>query len=269
MSRFCRPSMAMSLIYHRFQTYFPHVDNIYSHRSTQKYKRKPFVSHYWDCRLKGRPPGTPKSNDPNKKRRRRTARERDLCDVKIKITEYFPEASMADFESSPRFELPSSTSLSVDLDSAQGSSYRGTQSFGVLTPNPALPVGHPGATGQKYFTIQRVNGNGGNGKADGIGGSHRHTLEDSDGVKKNSVQRFFLKEAKDKKKVMVGTFHLICKCFGITITVCKFCTSLTCRNCQSYLCKSFVEILDINPEVKRLLGKSRSRSVPPRESSKA
>ncbi|KAI9848115.1 MAG: hypothetical protein M1838_000640, partial [Thelocarpon superellum] len=76
----------------RYQTYFPHVDNVYSHRSTQRYKRKPFVSHYWDCRLKGRPPGTPKSEDPNKKKRKRTARERDLCDVKIKITEYFPGA---------------------------------------------------------------------------------------------------------------------------------------------------------------------------------
>src|SRR5271167_2826937 len=78
----------------RFETYFPHVDNVYSHRSTQRYKRKPFVSHYWDCRLKGRPPGTPKSNDPNKKKRKRTARERDLCDVKIKITEYFPGAML-------------------------------------------------------------------------------------------------------------------------------------------------------------------------------
>src|ERR1700761_4220864 len=73
----------------RFETYFPHVDNVYSHRSTQKYKRKPLGSHYWDCRLKGRPPGTPKSDDPNKKKRKRQARERDLCDVKIKITEYF------------------------------------------------------------------------------------------------------------------------------------------------------------------------------------
>src|ERR1700685_3511432 len=77
---------------HRFQTYFPHVDNVYSHRSTQRYKRKPFISHYWDCRMKGRPPGTPKSEDPSKKKRKRSARERDLCDVKIKITEYFPDA---------------------------------------------------------------------------------------------------------------------------------------------------------------------------------
>src|SRR3954451_5621366 len=78
----------------RFETYFPHVDNVYSHRSTQRYKRKPFISHYWDCRMKGRPPGTPKSDDPNKKKRKRLARERDLCDVKIKITEYFPGATL-------------------------------------------------------------------------------------------------------------------------------------------------------------------------------
>ncbi len=47
------------------------------------------MSHYWDCRLKGRPSGTPKSDDANKRKRKRYARERDLCDVKIKITEYF------------------------------------------------------------------------------------------------------------------------------------------------------------------------------------
>ena len=72
----------------RFETYFPHVDNVYSHRSTQRYKRKPFVSHYWDCRMKGRPPGTAKSTDPGKQKRKRVTRGRDLCDVKIKITEH-------------------------------------------------------------------------------------------------------------------------------------------------------------------------------------
>ena len=87
----------------RFETYFPHIDNVYSHRSTQKYKRKPFVCHYWDCRMKGRPPGTPKSDDPAKKKRKRHARERDLCDVKIKITEYFPGAplNLLDLDGSP------------------------------------------------------------------------------------------------------------------------------------------------------------------------
>ncbi|PNY24059.1 Uncharacterized protein TCAP_06009, partial [Tolypocladium capitatum] len=83
------------LTHEQFETYFPHVDNVYSHRSTQRYKRKPFVSHYWDCRMKGRPPGTPKSADPHKKTRRRSARERDLCDVKIRITEYLPSSAAA------------------------------------------------------------------------------------------------------------------------------------------------------------------------------
>ncbi|KAL4881971.1 hypothetical protein BJY04DRAFT_207165 [Aspergillus karnatakaensis] len=223
-----------------FRTYFPHIDNIYSHRSTQHYKRKPLVSHYWDCRLKGRPPGTPKSDDPNKKKRKRTARERNLCDVKIKITEYFPgyAASVeADQQQQQQQQVPQQHQhLTLSFPSPGGienidaalsaedvagvssllqfpttpnaatngglimSNSRDTQPFGVLTPNPPLPDGHPGATGQRFFTIQRVNGNGANGKNDGVSGGHRHTLEESDRVKKNSVQRFLLKEAKEKKK---------------------------------------------------------------------
>ncbi|KAM0122984.1 hypothetical protein ACP6JC_000392 [Aspergillus fumigatus] len=192
----------------QFRTYFPHVDNVYSHRSTQRYKRKPFVSHYWDCRLKGRPPGTPKSDDPNKKKRKRTARQRDLCDVKIKITEYFPGygvAAVSDFAATgPETSFPSSEFLpsvnSLFHESSALGQRRGSQPFGVLTPNPTLPEDHPGANGERFFTIQRVNGNGANGKNDGVGGGHRHTLEESDRVKKNSVQRYLLKEAKEKKK---------------------------------------------------------------------
>jgi hypothetical protein len=192
----------------RFQTYFAHVDNVYSHRSTQRYKRKPFVSHYWDCRLKGRPPGTPKSDDPNKKKRKRTARERDLCDVKIKITEYFPGAMLrADFvpdgaqdpdgDNGGNFYSPNqSSSLSMQQ-----------QPFGMLTANNTIPPNHPGSTGQRYYTIQRVNGNGGNGKGDGVAGPHKHTLEESDRVKKNSVQRFLMKKDKEDKKTQVcGSF---------------------------------------------------------------
>ncbi|KAL4808302.1 hypothetical protein BDV18DRAFT_158407 [Aspergillus unguis] len=214
-----------------FRTYFPHVDNIYSHRSTQHYKRKPLVSHYWDCRLKGRPPGTPKSDDPNKKKRKRTARQRDLCDVKIKITEYFPGYAAGSDSSAGTAEphqqqqqfsltyspgagvgvnsvgtpIPSADSLSnvnalIQFPASAAGGPRENQPFGVLTPNPPLPEGHPGADGQRFFTIQRVNGNGANGKNDGVSGGHRHSLEESDRVKKNSVQRFLLKEAREKKK---------------------------------------------------------------------
>jgi len=57
---------------------------------------------------------------------------------------------------------------------------------------------------KKFYTIQRVNGNGGNGKGDGIAGPHKHSLEESDKVKKNSVIRWILKTERDKKKVQVS-----------------------------------------------------------------
>lgn len=207
----------------RFQTYFPHVDNIYSHRSTQKYKRKPFISHYWDCRLKGRPPGTPKSDDPNKKKRKRTARQRDLCDVKIKITEYFPGAAMtADLGLGAGVDpLPVELATANFFAPSQSNGGVGrvdSQPFGVLAPSSNLPIGHPGASGAKYYTIQRVNGNGGNGKTDGVEGPHKHTLADSDKVKKNSVLRWLLKEAKEKKKSDVRLESLL---VTITYPICS------------------------------------------------
>jgi hypothetical protein len=195
----------------RFQTYFPHVDNVYSHRSTQRYKRRPFVSHYWDCRLKGRPPGTPKSDDPNKKKRKRTARERDLCDVKIKITEYLPGAATVDraggFESLPADLLPGRHTLFP---------VQGDQPFGVLAPSPSLAPSPPGTGNRRYYTIQRVNGNGANGKNDGVSGGHRHSIEESDRVKKNSVQRYLLKDKGKKKSSVRLSFSTVygVRCVG-------------------------------------------------------
>ena len=186
----------------RFETYFPHVDNVYSHRSTQEYKRKPFRSHYWDCRLKGRPPGTPKSDDPNKKKRKRTARERDLCDVKIKITEYFPGAMQTTgFEPDGGHQDPSQANNF--FSQAQPGQMQQSQ-FGTAFVQTGISPSHPGANGLPYYTVQRVNGNGGNGKGDGVAGPHKHTLDDSDRIKKNSVQRFMLKKDKEEKKTQVS-----------------------------------------------------------------
>ena len=194
-----------------FQIYFPHIDNVYSHRSTQKYKRRPFVSHYWDCRLKGRPSGTPKSDDPNKKKRKRTARERDLCDVKIKITEYFPASP--DWQGTPNSNNTGAdtdgsnlTFISENQSQHQDSTHDSAQPFGVLAPNPTLPPGHPGANGARYYTIQMVNGttnlNDPSSPADsGPACMHKHSLLDSDKIKKNSVQRHFLKEEKEAKRM--------------------------------------------------------------------
>lgn len=186
----------------RFQTYFPHIDNVYSHRSTQRYKRKPFVSHYWDCRLKGRPPGTPKSSDPNKKKRKRVARELNLCDVKIKITEYFPGAKAMMGQ------------LSVGTNDGEGDGFFASRENFDASMNRdqnfivgGQPEGNdgdlPGTNGERYFTITRINGLGGNAKSDGVSGGHKHSLEESDRVKKSSVARHFLNEEKQKSKAQV------------------------------------------------------------------
>ncbi|KAL1638000.1 hypothetical protein SLS58_009117 [Diplodia intermedia] len=174
----------------QFQTYWPHVDNIYSHRSTQRYKRKPFVSHYWDCRLKGRPPGTPKSDDPSKKKRKRVARERDLCDVKIKITEYEPGSATPD-NVGPLTEYPVPDPVPPAAPNQAGQ---------LQWPLSALHLTQPDPYNRKIYTIQRVNGNGANGKADGNPGPHKHDLEESDRIKKNTAIRHTLKNEKDRKK---------------------------------------------------------------------
>ena len=61
-----------------------------------------------------------------------------------------------------------------------------------------------GNDGARYYTIQRVNGNGANGKGDGTAGAHKHTIEESDKVKKSSLHRHFLKEEKERRKSMVS-----------------------------------------------------------------
>lgn len=121
--------------------------------------------------MKGRPPGTPKTEDPTKKRRRRSARERDLCDVKIKITEYFPSAEPFQLE--------------------------GGDAGAAAAAAAAVAAGYHG---QRFWTVQRVNGNGGNGKGDGVAGPHKHTLARSDEIKKNSVQRHVAAQDKEAKR---------------------------------------------------------------------
>jgi glutathione S-transferase len=144
--------------------------------------------------MKGRPPGTPKSDDPNKKKRKRNARERDLCDVKIKITEYFPGASLQ-VDGDANFTAPSQQPI---LGTAGG-----LCRFGVLSSFNDTSEFQPGADGQKFWTIQRVNGNGVNGKGESIPGTHKHTLAKSDEIKKNSVQRHLTQQEKDAKKTQV------------------------------------------------------------------
>ncbi|CAN9161835.1 unnamed protein product [Alternaria sp. RS040] len=241
----------ITLTEEQFQTYFPHIDNVYSHRSTQRHKRKRFVSHYWDCRLKGRPPGTKKSTDPDKKKRKRIARERDLCDVKIKITEFFDRREYEEqlgrrppgTENDPPSPIASNMPINPGLN---GSQNQNPQFFGQPPLLPQQPAGtwdvppnmasqsgmnmqeYPtssGSSSKKFYTFQRVNGNGGNGKGDGVAGPHKHTLEESDRVKKNSVIRWQAKIDKDDRRKMQGgdsskkTYHK--KATGNALTTVK------------------------------------------------
>lgn len=79
---------------------------------------------------------------------------------------------------------------------------------------------------KKFYTVQRVNGNGGNGKGDGVAGPHKHTLEESDRVKKNSVIRWQMKVDKDDKRKSQVSFA-----FLFSLAVLSTClASIDCNN---------------------------------------
>lgn len=170
----CDPRLQVSdVLIHcpRYATYFPWVDNVYSHRSTQTYQRKSCLTHYYDCRMKGRPSGTPKSDDPNKKKRKRTARPRDLCDVKIKITEY-PTGSVAELREGD----------GVDLDG------RVLQEALARIRDGPLRV------------VRRINGSGTNGGPDGNPATHKHDLQKSDEIKKSKAVRRLAELEREAKR---------------------------------------------------------------------
>jgi glutathione S-transferase len=174
--------------------------------------------------LKGRPPGTKKSTDPDKKKRKRVARERDLCDVKIKITEYFDQDEYAE---QVGHRPPGAENEATGAHQPTNSLDQNQQFFAQaqmmqrdingwdIPPNLAQftaasgPVPLPRVPLKRYYTFQRVNGNGGNGKGDGVAGPHKHTLEESDRVKKNSVLRWLAKCEKDSKKSQVSYLALL------------------------------------------------------------
>lgn len=90
-----------------------------------------------------------------------------------------------------------------------------SRTFGLLgSADGSGLLDPPGSDGSRYYTIQRVNGNGGNGKGDGTAGPHKHTLQESDRVKKNSIIRHFSQVEKVKKKSQVSAFFRAASLFG-------------------------------------------------------
>lgn len=177
--------------------------------------------------MKGRPPGTAKSEDPNKKKRKRQARERDLCDVKIKITEYFPGARRILGKDAPAAPISDPSTLNGNdffSTTQAGSVMQGQQHsrpFPFIAPNDGsmggealMHLSQSDTDAKRFYTIQRVNGNGANGKNDGSAGPHKHSLEESDRIKKNTVLRHMLKLEKEKKKTEVSAIVLRCDAHG-------------------------------------------------------
>jgi len=158
----------------RYEMYSPWVDNIYSHRSTQPCQHKSYITQYYDCRMKGRPSGTSRSVDPNRKKRKRAARERNLCDVKIKMTEY-PMGAASEFREGDGASLDARTR---------------EEALAILRDGPLR-------------VVRRINGSGTNGGADGNPSTHKHDLARSDEIKKSTALRRLddlNKEAKRNQK---------------------------------------------------------------------
>ncbi|KAI5819841.1 putative glutathione transferase [Pyronema omphalodes] len=216
-----------------WNTYWPHIDNVWSHRSTQVSKNGPIKTHYYDCRLKGRPPGAaPSLNNPNRKKRRRVARERDLCDMKIKVTEaVVVQHAGAGVRVESSMEAASSTGGGGSSSMATGPSTSGSSIEGSIattasswsTTPPQMPTptaqSHPqqprkwGSSGDNGQPQVDNAGSGGSGAASltdlsldsyGVPGLlgevHRHTLAYSDRIKKCSAHRELLKKSKELKK---------------------------------------------------------------------
>lgn len=190
------------------------MDNVYSHRSTQEYKKQPIVSRYFDCRMKGRPPGTKKSDDPTKKKRQRAQRQLNQCDVKIKLTEYLEGSTLQYLVDEAARSRRKSGGRGADDGSASPSN---SSSVGAV--NAAIARGSGahvpglGLDGRRFWTVERVNGGGAKGGAattpagderlgagapGAVDAGHKHDLAKSDEIKKNSVQR----HEQDKERVM-------------------------------------------------------------------
>lgn len=125
--------------------------------------------------------------------------------MKIKITEYLPGATRDEIaghlSQQPRKEGIGIEQLVAMVDSSPGVFWNNTPSgFGQIT--------------RRFYTLQRVNGTGPSGREEG-GGPHRHGIQDSDRIKKNSVGRWLAKNSKEPPKrkppvVSVCIMFLLC-----------------------------------------------------------
>ena len=121
------------------------------------------------------------------------ARPRDLCDVKIKIVEVVPGSGGG-------ADAHGGAAEGYAADQTQ-QGWQGRQGGQTAARNLRLPQNR---SGEKRYEISRVSASDENGMVHGVLGGHRHTLEESDQVKKNSVIRQSLAVEKEMRNQTVS-----------------------------------------------------------------
>ena len=166
--------------------------------------------------------------------------------MKIKITEYFPGAR-AGRDSSITGEDTTEPDPFATSPTTDGQQHPAPSNIlGSNDGSKSLPSIQPGSNGERYYTIQRVNGNGANGKECVSTGGHKHSMEDSNKVKKNSIERHFIKEEKERRKSQVSCSQSIAVTLGLgkasssaMSLLCGHHLAFECRHCffQMMFCR--------------------------------
>jgi glutathione S-transferase len=187
----------------------------------------------------------PSLQNPDRKKRKRVARDRDLCDMKIKITESVEYPRVAGGEPVPvktytvervkrevlhrptpgggyiveklnREELIAEHQLLTLLSGAQPGYHQQQLEDGVNGLSMAAD-NTPGDGDDALSTRDSTSGMAhllaeldSYGVPGFLGEIHRHSLEHSDAIKKSSVERDRLKRSKELKKQQVCSGHPIC-----------------------------------------------------------
>lgn len=145
------------------------------------------------------------------------ARERDLCDVKIKITEYLPGTPSAEILAHVRQQKQldnagisgSSVPFQVQDPSVQEPLSAWCPPMSALAASVEQLAANVEQGSARLYTVQRVDGLTVNSQMGGNPG-HKHTLDDSDQVKKNSVIRWMVKSGRGQGhcKVSLESIYL-------------------------------------------------------------
>lgn len=121
--------------------------------------------------------------------------------MKIKITEFFAGATRDDIQGHLNLQPRSSELRAEDILARVNAEATVTSQPAFDSVMGGMATAQNGlAASKRFYTIQRVNGTGAGGtRGEQICPNHRHTLEYSDKIKKNSVLRALAKKGSREK----------------------------------------------------------------------